>query len=184
MEHKVCSNTEIILHCIWDDRRIERYQPLIDEFQKHDICFRLWPCVVLNDVVASINASHKMIVRWAKESGLKEVAICEDDVYFPAKDGWEYFLRNKPKEYDIYLACTYLPENLVCGFHCYMVSERFFETFLNAPDSVHIDTYFNDVKGDYKFCRPFAALQREGYSSNNRAFSNYNAVLKEEDIYK
>jgi len=42
----------------------------------------------------------------------------------------------------------------------------------------------NDLGGDYKFCYPFPALQRSGYSFNNKAVVNYNTVLKDKDIWK
>ncbi len=173
------------LHIIFDDRRIERYHPLMDGLEEQGITdFELHPCTVLPDVVASINASHKAIVRMAKEQGLKEVCIAEDDLMWTAKDSWQYFLSNKPAEFDLYLACSYLPNELICGFHLYIISERFYDKFLAAPDNEHIDVCINDIKGDYHICRPFPALQRKGYSSNNRVDCDYNVVLKETDIYR
>lgn len=158
----------------------------MDELERHKIDFQIWECVMLSNVVASINASHKMIVRDAKEKGIEEVAIAEDDLWFPAKDGWEYFLKNKPKEYDLYLSGTYIvtkPLEQICGFHLYIVHSKFYDKFLSMPDEEHIDTAANDLKGDYKFCFPFAALQRAGFSANNSSVVNYNSILKEEDVY-
>ena len=65
----------------------------------------------------------------------------EDDVYFPAQDGFEYFLKNKPDDFDIYLGGIYLGSDKVkemnqrirhrfSGLHCYIVHERFYDTFL------------------------------------------------------
>lgn len=177
----------MVLNIIFDERRVEKYEPLIKELKRQEIVnYEIWPCVILPDVVQSINASHKKIVRWAKENKLKEVCIAEDDVGFIAKDGWEYFIRNKPVEYDLYLAATYVktsPLKHICGFHLYCVHSRFYDTFLSIPDNVHVDTHFDQVKGEYKFCYPFAAIQRPGFSANNMAVVNYNAVLKPEDIY-
>lgn len=149
--------------------------------------YEIWPCLMYSNVVSSINLSHKMIVRDAKERGLKRVAIAEDDLYFPSEDGWKYFLSNEPEYYDIYCAATYITpisNGMICGFHLYMVHERFYDTFLSVRDDVHIDTAFNNIKGVYKFCYPFAALQRPGFSSNNMAQVNYNSILKPEDIYQ
>jgi len=66
-----------------------------------------------------------------------------------------------------------------------MVHEKFYDTFLGIPDNVHIDTEFNNVKGGYVFCYPFAALQRPGFSVNNKAEVNYNrgCGLKDKDVY-
>lgn len=175
------------LNIILDSRRTERYEPLMNELKKQKISdFEIWPCIILDNVVKSINLSHKMIVRDAKERGLKEVAIAEDDLWFTADDGWSYYLRNKPEVYDLYLACTYcipVSNNRVTGFHLYMVHERFYDRFLSVPDEKHIDTAMDDLKGNYNFCYPFAALQRPGFSNNNKAVVNYNAILAQEDVY-
>lgn len=175
------------LNVIFDERRIEKYEPLIAELKKHKIKYEIWPCILSRNVVSAINASHKMIVRDAKEKGLKECFVAEDDVFFPAADGWQYFLNKKPQTYDLYLACTYvvpISNNKVCGFHLYAISDKFYDRFLSIPDDVHIDTYMDELKGDYHYCYPFAALQRPGFSSNNMAQTNYNAILKPEDIYQ
>lgn len=176
------------LNIVFDERRIERYEPLMNELSTQKIeNYEIWPCIIdRGDVVRCINLSHKMIVSDAMDKGEKEVCIGEDDLWFPANDGWDYFLRNKPNEYDIYVACTYcvpITNNIMTGFHLYMVHEKFYERFLSLPDNVHIDTSMNDLKGDWKFCYPFAALQRPGFSSNNKTQVNYNSILKPEDIY-
>jgi hypothetical protein len=64
-----------------------------------------------------------------------------------------------------------------------MVHEKFYEKFLSVPDDVHIDTSMDELKGNYVFCYPFAALQRAGFSANNRTVVNYNPILKNEDVY-
>ncbi len=180
----------IRLNIIYDDRNQEKYDPLIEEINRQRVeDYRIWEAVVLRDsVVASINASHKMIVREAKERGLKEVCIAEDDLMFPAADGWAYFLKNKPETYDLYLGATYvvpISNNIICGFHLYMVHEKFYDSFLSVPDTAHIDTAMADLKGDYKYCYPFAALQRPGLSANNKGqIVNYNKLLSPEDIYQ
>ncbi len=177
------------LNVILDARRVEKYHPLMEELERQGITdFELWPCIVEPKVVTSINLSHKMIVRDAMEKGLPEVLIAEDDVYFPAPDGWQYFLMNRPdpSEYDLYLAATYIPTEPpkhVCGFHLYSVSSKFYERFLSVPDETHIDTAMDDLKGDYKFCYPFAALQRPGFSANNMMQVNYNSCLQDKDVY-
>lgn len=176
------------INIIYDSRRIERYEPLMNELSEQNISdFELWPCLMYADVVSSINLSHKMIVRYAKEKGLRETCIAEDDLQFTSPNAWQYFISNKPKEYDLYLAATYIipiEQKQICGFHLYMVHEKFYDTFLSIPDDQHIDTFCNTIKGDYHFTYPFPALQRPGFSSNNKAQVNYNSILREQDIYK
>lgn len=181
----------MIINIIHDDRRIERYQPLIQGLAEQgltEVDYVLWPAKILqSSVVCSINASHKMIVQWAKDNHLPQVCIAEDDLMFTAPDAWQYFLDNKPAEFDLYLACTYVvPVKLkkVTGFHLYVVSEKFYDRFLSVPYNYHIDTAMDDLEGDYHFCYPFPALQRPGVSANNGgAFANYNSTLKPKDIY-
>lgn len=167
---------------------MERLDPLLKELKRQHIGhYRLWhPVQNEQSVVKSINLSHKQIVRWAKEQGLKEVVIGEDDLYFPANDGWDYFIRNKPEDYELYLACTYggLKEKQTVGFHLYCVHESFYDKFLSVPDHEHIDTamwFMGNEK--FHFCYPFAALQRPGFSANNLSHTNYNTILTESDVY-
>ena len=177
------------INIIYDNRQSDDYQRLLGEFIEQDIVkFKFWEAVCDKDsVVKSINASHKMIVRWAKENKKPFVVIAEQDLHFTAKGAWNYFVSRMPKQYDLYLACTYIPpitNNQICGFHLYVVHEKFYDVFLSVPDDDHIDTAMNSRAGDYKFCYPFPALQRSGYSFNNKAVVNYNSVLKDADIWQ
>ena len=178
----------MILNVIYDSRRGEKYDLLISELESNKVDYKIWEAEVQKEsVVSSINASHKNIVRWAKENNLKEVAIAEDDIWFTCDESWEYFLDNKPSEYDLYLASTYVPpisNNVICGFHLYLVHSDFYDTFLSVPDNEHIDTVFNNMNGNYKFCYPFVALQRSGWSSNNKCVVNYNSLITDKDLYK
>lgn len=176
------------INIIFDNRQPEDYQRLLDEFEEQGIKkYRFWDAVCnKNSVIESINASHKMIVRWAKENKKPFVLIAEQDLNFTCKGAWQYFLDSMPKEYDLFLSCTYIPpisNNQICGFHLYCVAEKFYDKFLSVKDTDHVDTAMNDIKGDYKFCYPFPALQRSGFSFNNREIVNYNKVLKPEDIW-
>lgn len=182
------------VNIIHDSRMVDRYEPLIAELERQHIeNYEIWPCILMPDVVHSINSSHKMIVKDAKEKGLPEICIMEDDVMFPNEKGWEYFLSNKPPVYEIYSAGNYMafqrpPKHgamrvdEIVGFHCYMVHSSYYDIFLKTPVDQHIDTA---QKGKLMYVAyPFPALQRAGFSSNNKAVCNYNAVLKQEDIYK
>jgi len=176
------------LNIIFDDRQPNDYDRLLQEFERQGIrCYKFWEATVNTcSVVKSINASHKKIVMWAKEQGLPEVCVAEQDLWFPAEDGWNYYLSKKPKEYDLYLSSTYIipiENNKVCGFHLYFVSERFYDQFLSVPDESHIDTAVGDLRGNFVFCYPFAALQNPGFSANNKSVVNYNSILKEQDVY-
>jgi hypothetical protein len=150
--------------------------------------FKVWQAVVLREsVIKSINASHKMIVRAAKDLGWPYVVVCEDDLMFVDEGAWQYYLDNMPTNFDLYLACTYvkpISPIKVTGFHLYTVHEKFYDKFLSAPDDVHIDVYMDELNGDYRLCYPFPALQRAGFSANNSGYADYNTVLTKDDLYK
>lgn len=186
------------INIIHDSRRPERWDPLMEELSKQQITdYKIWsPIEDSNNVIRSINISHKQIVQWAKQEGIKEVCIMEDDAMFPAHDGWTYFLSKKPKDFDIYSACNYGPMWKKCtpfeegkviallpivGLHLYIIHSRYFDTFLSVPETDHIDTIQRG--GVFEICYPMASIQRPGFSSNNRAWTDYNVLLKSEDIY-
>lgn len=184
------------VHLIYDNRpQPDKMILLSEEIQKQRIVLaKIWEPILSNSVVESINATHKAIVRYAKEKRLPEICIMEDDNYFPAIDGWEYFIKNKPDRFDAYMAGTYLinrPEDYSppvikvdgwVGNHLIIISQKYYETFLSVPDNEHIDVAQNG-RGDFYVCFPFAALQRPGFSANCRVEVNYNSSLKKEWIY-
>lgn len=184
----------MILNVISDIRNGRR-EDVIDHLTLRDVPFSIWDAIMLpGDTVASINASHKQIVKWAKESRQVSVVIAEDDVFFPVQDGWEYFLSKEPGVYDLYLAGVYsTTHDTNCdrtyrytfdpvGLHCYMIHERYYDKFLSVPDDAHIDTA-QGKQGQFKVCYPMAAIQRPGFSANSRQQVDYNTLLKPEDVY-
>lgn len=185
----------MICNIIYDSRRPEKYEPLITEMARQGISYMLWDAVILPNIVASINASHREIVTFYKRQGATEVCIMEDDVMFPSEIGWAYFLGNKPLEFDLYLGGCYskittgiVEKSIVytetpVGLHCYIIHERYFNQFLNTDPREHIDTAQGD-KGVFKVCYPMPALQRKGWSANNCAKVDYNTLLKPEDVYE
>lgn len=177
-----------MINVIYDNRWSNDHERLIKEFEIQKVDFKFWDAVRLTEsVVKSINASHKMIVRWAKENNQSECIIAEQDLMFTSPYSWEYFMEQKPNEFDIYLWGSYiipLSNNCICGFHLYIIHSKFYDQFLSVPDDVHIDVEMDKLKGDYKFCHPFPALQRVGFSANNCAVCDYNKQLPPEYIYK
>lgn len=186
----------MIVHVIYDERRLEKWEPLMQEFKRQGIKeFTVWKPEVRKTAVESINATHKAIVRWAKENKVKELAIAEDDLMFCGDDGWQYFLNNKPDNFDVYISGSYLidaPEKwepplvkVSCwvGNHLIIVHEKYYDRFLSVPDNYHIDTAQGGF-GDFYLCFPFAALQRPGFSANSMTQVNYNAQLKPEWLHQ
>lgn len=175
------------LNIIYDSRRQEKYELLVNELKEQGITqYKIWDCIMLPSVVDSIAESHKMIIRDAMEQGLDRCFVAEDDLMFTCKGAWDYYLKNMPDKFSLYLGGTYvvpISNNIVCGFHLYCIHKDFYKQLLDVKQGQHIDTAMNDIKGDYHFCYPFPALQRSGFSANNKAVVDYNKVLKKEDIY-
>lgn len=176
------------INVVFDNRHPEDKERLIAEFQRQGITdYKFHDATVFShSVVSSINHSHKKIVREAKELGLESVTIAEQDLLFPSVHSWEHYLNNKPSSYHIYLGGTYIlpvSNNIICGFHLYTVHESFYDKYLSVDDDLHIDSAISDLKGDFHFCYPLAALQRSGFSANNGCVCNYNHVLQVKDIY-
>lgn len=186
MEYKILEYP--CINIIYDDRHSEDYGRLLGEFIVQGICsYKFWDCIRLDDsVIKSINASHKMIVRDAKKRRLKECCIAEQDLTFSHLTSWEYFLKNKPEHFSVYVASTYLMPhtlNKLTGFHLYIIQEWFYDEFLSVPDDEHIDNAICDLNSNHKICYPFPALQRPGFSANSKVEVNYNQLLSKEDIY-
>lgn len=151
-----------------------------------------------NNVVRSINISHKKIVEIAKRCRMPEIMIVEEDVMFTHPDAIDYFLENKPTEFDIYLGGVYGLNQLAqerirfagpgaheihnfTGLHCYIIHSRYYDKFLAMPENSHIDD--QPGMGRFFVCYPFIALQHPGWSSNNRQTVDYNQKIPPEFIY-
>jgi len=188
---------DIIPQILYDDRRNEFFPLIVEEMRRQKIVkYNLVSPILANDVVTSINVSQKEIIKKAKERGEKEVCIMEHDIWFPSETGWKYFLENKPNEFDIYLGGTYLIDNSsvqyvspvtkvnsYVGHHCIIVHEKYYDRFLETPDDTHIDTA-QSGKGEFYLCYPMPALQRPGFSMNNKTLVDYNKILEKKHIYE
>lgn len=182
----------MIVNVIYDSRRSEKWPDLMQEIHRQGIeDWQIWePVPDSTSVIRSINLSHKQIVAWAKSKELPYVCIWEDDCFFPAKDGWEKFIESIPPwRWDIWSAGTYGLDRPITGktdklngLHCYLINERFYDTFLSVSVDEHIDVALDGL-GLYYIAYPFIALQRPGWSNNSRAFSDKNVDLAKEDIY-
>jgi len=176
------------------------------ELQRQGITeYGIWPAITSGcEVVADcIAMSHKNVIRQAQEMELDEVCVMESDVWFPGKGAWDYFLRHIPTEYDIYSAgdyrqleelrrhasfrkslrgpATVYKTDRLAGLHCYIMHRNYFDTFLQSPAG-HIDIA-QDGRGLFRICYPFAALQRESWSANNRKKVDYNSEILKADVF-
>lgn len=189
---------DIVLNIIHDDRVFNRLPPLLEQCEKYGIKYKVWDaCLDKKTVLECITESFRRIIQEVKDNGLREVFIAEDDLMFPSDGSWDYFLKNKPDVYDVYIGGSYLIDNrwkyeppIVkvnswVGNHLIVVNKSYYDRWLSSKPDGHIDTE-QEGKGDFYVCFPYAALQRPSMSANNRTFVNYNAMLETipEYIYK
>lgn len=178
-------------YILYDDRKFEML-PLIEEEMKRQGIkkYHIRSPILCSPVFKSISVSQKAIVREAKEMGLKRCCLMEEDNFFPAGDGWQYFLSNMPDKFSIYLGGSYLVDkdieytypvtkvNAYVGHHCIIIDESYYQTFLDTTEEGHIDTE-QEGRGDFYLCYPMAALQRPSKSANhNNELANYNNLFK------
>lgn len=168
-----------------------RISILLNELQQQGITeYQIVEGIVdKSSVVKSINLSHKKIVHQALQDGLEATIIFEDDIKFTDLGAWDYFLSQKPKDFDLYLGGIYLgdiaDDNTTKAFtalHCYIIHSKFYATFLSTPDDKHIDTCLDNL-GRYVVCQPMIAIQHEGWSSNSGKDETYDNLLVNRTLY-
>lgn len=172
--------------------RSERVPRLMKEMETQGITdYELWDGIYKYDSAKkNINAAHRQIVEFAKLSEWECVAIGEDDIRFFAPGAWDYFLKNKPADFDLYLSSIYVgdikEDNTVdywCGFGLYICHSRFYDTFLSIDKDNHIDHALKGL-GKVVVCNPFIAEQFDGWSSNTGKDETYGNLMNGRNTFK
>lgn len=170
--------------------RSDRLPRLINELDAQGISdYEFWDGVYLPSIKASINAAHRQIIQYAKLAGWDETFIAEDDIKFSAAGAWDYFLKQKPESFDIYLGGIFLGEpdekGIVkdfTGMTCYCVSKHFYETFLSVDPYEHIDRSLSG-KGKFMVCEPFICTQWDGISGNTGKEESYGYLQRNRNFF-
>ena len=178
------------IHVIHEIRRIDRWQTLQHEIEKHHLTVNYWPAIMDSMIsFRGVARAHKSIVRWAKENNLPEVLIAEDDFKLLGKGAFEYYLNNKPADYDLYLGGIFggeIKDNIVpdfAGLSFYMVHSRFYDAFLAANEMNNFDRSLANL-GKYVVCNPIIVSQYGGYSDNKKEYvADYDHLLKQYNTY-
>jgi hypothetical protein len=172
--------------------RTDRLVMLREELAKQNIGdFKIWGGIIDRDCpYAGISKAHKQIVKYARDENLEEVLIGEDDVHFVSAGAFDFFLRNKPVDFDIYLAGIYNGEiktdNTVDDFAAltlYIVNRRYYDIFLGLPENTHLDRAMR-YTGRFVVCYPFAVTQHNGYSDNLKTYCNDDRYLLGRQLYR
>jgi hypothetical protein len=157
--------------------------------------YQLWDGITGGTPRENISSAHKQIVRQAKEQGLREVCIAEDDFHFPAKDGYDYFLKQQPYDFDIYLSGIYkaietrTPNSYVFnGLHFYIIHSRFYDTFLNLDTTkqdldMALSSLARQLKAKVVICFPYACVQHETISDNSSCVFQHKYFFNEHNVY-
>ena len=172
--------------------RLDREKSLKKELIEQNISdYKIWEGIIDPNIPSrGISKAHKQIVKYGLDNSLQEILIAEDDLKFTSKGAFEFFLKSKPKDFDIYLSGIYFGElsvdNIVkdfSGLTCYIINQRFFKTFLSLPENDNIDRCLKN-KGTFVVCNPFTVIQYNGFSDNVKRHCNYDNYLKGRKLYE
>lgn len=174
------------LHIIHLKHRTDRGQLLdIQLFEQNIVNFKLWEGVLDEEnPKRGIAKAHKQIIEWARNQNLPSITIAEDDIKFSAPGAFEYFIKNEPKEYDLYLGGIMYGNinsdnsvNDFAGIHLYKINQNFYDTFLSLSEEKDVDRSLAG-KGKFIVCNPFAAIQHNGFSDNKKKYQKYDRYLE------
>lgn len=152
--------------------------------------YKLWPSVHVQNKPkrTGISRAHKQIVEDALMNNIPEACIMEGDVWFPASDGYKYFLSKKPEDYDLYLGGLTrgkIENGIVkryTGQFCYFIHEKYYSTFLATDDNLDIDGG-QSGRGEFHVCYPYACFCYPGWSDNCNGVMDYSHLLIGREIY-
>lgn len=173
-----------------------REQSFLRQIQEQGITdYLVWPGIYDKHYPKQgICRSHKAIVRDAMDNNLPCCLIMEDDCVFSAPGAFDYFISQVPEEFDLFMGLIYVGEvvenRVMNGFSggvtLYIVHNKFYETFLELPDNVHVDRELGETcfKHQYYVCIPYVVMQfSENYSENMKRVMDYSEYHKTMSFY-
>lgn len=179
------------LNIIHLPKRIDRWQLLQRQIREQNIKdYRLWEGITDNKMpFRGISRAHKQIIEFAKNENHAEILIAEDDICFTDVGAFDFFLKNKPPDYDIYLGGIYSgfieDDNSVddfSGLTLYIVKQKFYDTFLSVSDEKNIDRALKGL-GKFIVCNPLVVMQHNGFSDNKKIYCNYFTLIKNRSFF-
>lgn len=180
------------LNIIHLSSRTDRLHTLNNELNQQNISdFRIWPGISDEHLPCKgISKAHKQIVKYAQGNNLSEVLIAEDDLKFTDFGAFNFFLENKPSDYDLYLSSVYYGQigenNIVddfAGLTFYLINQRFYQKFLTVPEHDNLDRQLRG-KGKFVVCNPFSVIQHNGFSDNHKRYCNYDNYLDNKMLFR
>lgn len=172
--------------------REERLLSIVRQSKDHGFAVRFWEGEHEKIAKKGISRAFKKVIRWAKENNLPEVIIAEDDMVLTAPGAWQYYLDNKPADFDIYLGGIYSGDmdgnriiNGYSGHTLVTVSNKIYDLILSHDEYGDIDRWMGTfcIERKYIVCLPFVCKQIEGYSDNHRRRIEYKALHAEREYF-
>lgn len=180
-----------ILHLYGTDFSQGRYDSFMKQLSEQGITdFKIWPGIYDKGMpYRGINRAHKQIIADAKERNLPSVCVMEDDCMFYGSGAFDFFINNKPTEFDIYLGSlsngtsdSYGILKWFRGMTLYIVNNCFYDTFLSVPEKMDIDAALSN-KGLFKVCPAIVCYQSDGYSYHKKAVKQYSKLTNQYKRY-
>lgn len=153
----------------------------------------LMPGVLDDDPMIGIASAHLQCVKFAMDRKWPNVMIMEDDVSFrPRCTAYlDEAVKVLPDCWDILLGGVYEANNLqpfnshwdrideFCGLHFYILSASAYDKVLAYDKRFHIDRWMNmgGKRLNSFVTNKYVAIQRDGFSDNVKANTNYNDLL-------
>jgi len=171
----------------WSQERFDSFNRETNEQGISD-CM-VWDGVHDSNRIRGISRAHKQIIQYAKEKGFPEICIMEDDCIFTANGAYDFYIKNKPHDFSIYLGgvsnILKREENYITDFRgmtLYTVHESFYDRFLSVPETVNIDAGLKGL-GKYYLCPKIVCSQKAGYSYHKKRHKDYSHLLKQYDTF-
>lgn len=189
-----------IVHCINLDKREDRLLLIAKEAKRQGFALMLWNGIdepSLGAVKKAICLSHKQIIRYAQQHRLPYVIIAEDDLMMFGEGAFQYWIDNKPKDFDLYCGTVFdgevcpdtnrIKNGMSATMSLYMVHSRFYHVILNdIADDSHIDRSLGMLAHKYKYFVPplLVCSQHQGFSDNRKQkTSDYSIYLQKRKLF-
>ncbi|MGK2863047.1 MAG: hypothetical protein ACSLE0_14020 [Chitinophagaceae bacterium] len=179
------------LHIIHLPHRTDRRILLEKELRSQQIVnFKIWKGIMNETLpVRGISRAHKQIIVWAKQNNLTEVVIAEDDVHFSAPGAFQYFIDQKPNDFDIYLGAVswgkVQANNVIRDFSgamLYIAHQRFYDTILDLSEDQNYDRAMAGL-GKFIVCNPMVVYPHNGYSDNQRRYIDFGPLVRRMKLF-
>lgn len=185
----------MIVHTLHLEHRHDRYDNMMKQAAEQGFEI-MWHEGIHNkkNPKQEITKGHQRIVQFAKDNNMPEIIISEDDLNFLHPNSFNYFIENKPKSFDLYLAFVYVGDvegNRVVssfsgGMSLYVINERFYDFFLNFESNQHIDRGIGKYGREFEFIVPpkICLEQTGGFSDNmKRSITSYRVYFEGRELY-